>query len=277
MRATGALCLLETGPTNEQPAVDFETDWPEVFDATTGKAIDPKLVAEARALELDYIRRCNVYRFVPWGLAKANTGRPPVKAKWVDTDKGDELRPNIRCQRLAVEIKRSWQATAFAGTPPLESLRFLVSLATFRSKFNTVERPYKMLFIDIRRAHFMADAQRELYVEIAPEEQVLFPDRMCGRLIKSMYGAQDADQNGEHEYGNFLVGESFAQGLNSPCLFYHAVRDIRIEVHGDDFTCLAHEAELLWLVTRFEPRYEIKGRLGRTQRIAGKCVFLTAF
>jgi hypothetical protein len=41
-------------------------------------------------------------------------------------------------------------------------------------------------------------------------------------------------------------------------LFYHPSRNIRTSVHGDDFTNLGSESQLLWLKERFLERYEIK-------------------
>ena len=73
-----------------------------------------------------------------------------------------------------------------------------------------------------------------------------------------MYGTQDAAQNWELEYGDFLTSNGFIQGLGSPCLFYHPSRNIRTSVHGDDFTNLGTESQLLWLRDRFLERYEIK-------------------
>jgi hypothetical protein len=259
LQAEGLLCSLEVGPTNQTPEVDWEESFPEVFDTVSGKALDPVLITEARNLEIEYIRRYGVYKKVLYETSFQRVGKKPIKSKWVDINKGDDGRPDYRSRRVAMEIKRSWQSTAFAGTPPLEALRFLLSLATTRSETNTVEKPYRMSFIDIRRAHFTAAAQRELYVEI-PEEDQDDPQgrRLCGLLLKSMYGTQDAAQNWENEHTDFLTSEGFVAGLGSACLFYHPVRDIRIDVHGDDFTNLGHAENLEWLRTRFLTRYEIK-------------------
>ena len=36
----------------------------------------------------------------------------------------------------------------------------------------------------------------------------------------------------------------FVQGVSSPCVFWHPEREVRVVVHGDDFTVLASEDEL---------------------------------
>ena len=59
---------------------------------------------------------------------------------------------------------------------------------------------------------------------------------MCGELLKSMYGTRDAAQNWEYKYVEVMEGLGFQRGLANPCAFYHPEREIRVVVHGDDFT-----------------------------------------
>ncbi len=79
-----------------------------------------------------------------------------------------------------------------------------------------------------------------------PEEDA--EEGMCGRLIKSLYGTRDAPQNWEYEYANFLVGPDvgFRRGTASPCVFYQPDRNVRVVVHGDDFTALGTDEGLGW-------------------------------
>ena len=56
------------------------------------------------------------------------------------------------------------------------------------------------------------------------------------------------------------MGVGFVQGVTSPCIFHHPKRDIITVVHGDDFTSLAHERDLLWLKSQFNTRFEIKDK-----------------
>ena len=61
---------------------------------------------------------------------------------------------------------------------------------------------------------------------------------MCGKLNKALYGTRGAAQNWEHEYIDFLEKVGFQRGVSTPCIFWHRARDIRVVVHGDDFTIL---------------------------------------
>ncbi len=83
---------------------------------------------------------------------------------------------------------------------------------------------------------------------------------MVGELNFSMYGTRDAAQNWEREYEDAFRSLGFTQGKSTPCVFYHAERDIRTAVHGDDFTSLAEDSQLQWLAQELSKRYELKVR-----------------
>ena len=119
----------------------------------------------------------------------------------------------------------------------------------------------KLGFVDIRKAYFHAKVKRLIYVELPPE--FLEPHevgKVCGRLNFSLYGTRDAASNWEECYAEFLISIGFKQGLSSPCVFFHPVREISTVVHGDDFTSLATESNLRWLTKQLESRFLIKDR-----------------
>ena len=98
----------------------------------------------------------------------------------------------------------------------------------------------KIDFIDVRRAYFYARSKRDVHAELPSEDA---EEGYCGKLVKSMYGTRDAAQNWEMEYTGFMKSLGFAQGIATPCVFYHQERDIRIAVHGDDFTTAGAKAD----------------------------------
>ena len=63
---------------------------------------------------------------------------------------------------------------------------------------------------------------------------------MCGELER-------AAQNWEWEYTTTLQELGFKRGRANPCSFWNQARDLRVVVHGDDFTILGKESELDWL------------------------------
>ena len=83
---------------------------------------------------------------------------------------------------------------------------------------------------------------------------------VCGRLKCSLYCTRDAASNWEACYAELLISIGFKQGVYSPCVFHHPVKDISTVVHGDDFASLACESNLLWLRDQFQTRFLIKDR-----------------
>ena len=47
----------------------------------------------------------------------------------MDANKGDDDNPNCRNRLVACEIRRKWQDSIFAPSPPLEALRTILSAA----------------------------------------------------------------------------------------------------------------------------------------------------
>ena len=84
-----------------------------------------------------------------------------VSTKWLDVNKGDEASPNYRARLVGREIIREKRDDFFAATPPLESLKALLSLAA-SSQGNT--EPYRVMAIDVKRAYVYAPAMRLLFI-----------------------------------------------------------------------------------------------------------------
>ena len=110
-----------------------------VIDANTGVELDPIKVAEARATELAWIKKQDVYQQVPTSMCYEETGGPPITLKWVDRNKGDSTKENFRSRLVVREVKSQGQAAMipefalFSSMPPLEALKLMCSLlATLR-------------------------------------------------------------------------------------------------------------------------------------------------
>ena len=262
MKRKNPLSALDFGPVNEEPYFEEKAlegeDWSTFIDEVSGKALETSRVKTARAEELDYAARYNVWTLVPISEAWRETGKAPIGSRWIDIDKGDADHPNYRSRLVIQEVRMSGTEAIFAATPPLESIRFLLSLQ--RSRPGT-----KVMFIDIRRAHWTAKIDRLVFVRL-PQEAI--PENaeepMCGRLNKAMYGCRDAARQWEAEITDFFVCHGFVPGLGSPVLFVNHERGIKVSVHGDDVTSPGFPEDLLWLKEKFLERYEIKygGTLG---------------
>ena len=90
-------------------------------------------------------------------------GRSPISARWVETNKGDDENPNIRSRLVAREIRQAGQEAMFAPTPPLESLRMILTMAStdlpgrpIHMRDPASEKRTQILLVDISRAYFNA-------------------------------------------------------------------------------------------------------------------------
>ena len=125
----------------------------------------------------------------------------PLDLIWVDTDKSvDPTRKKIQSKLCAREyqtkkqgkIQRALPASPlFSAMPPLEAVKVLVSIMMSVILSNK-GKPLKLRHYDISRAHFQGTAQRLTYIRLPAEDRQKFGEDKVGRLIKSMYGTQDA-------------------------------------------------------------------------------------
>ena len=146
-----------------------------------------------------------------------------------------------------------------------------------RNRSASRNTPHKLLFIDVKRAYVYADVVEPTFVKLPEEDS---EPGMVGRLNKAMHGTRAAAVSWERTYRQHLEEIGFRCGASSPCTFYNESRDLRLVVHGDDYTILGPDNELTWFTKQMQARYEIKvrGKLGpdpnddRSIRILNRCV-----
>ena len=100
-----------------------------IRDSVNGQLLLEALVRAARKLELEYFESKQVWEKVPRSEALARTGKRPISVRWIDVNKGDDDDPKLRSRLVAREIRKPGEDPIFAPTPPLESLRTILSLA----------------------------------------------------------------------------------------------------------------------------------------------------
>ena len=234
------------------------------YDDITGVELNQQGVLAARDEEMVEVKKHNVYSKVPINQCWDRTGKKPIAVRWVDINKGDEKDPQLRSRIVAKDFNDRVRDDLFAATPPLEAIKLLLSIAVTEGVGfinGNIKGGLKLDFIDVRRAYYHAPSKREVYIDLPEGDQ---QDGMCGLLNKSLQGTRDAAQNWEAEYTEFLVNSGFKRGLASPCMFRHQRRNLRLVVHGDDFTLLGSTGDLDWFRTQIETRFEVKfrGRIG---------------
>ena len=235
-----------------------------IYDDLTGQVLDPKLVAEARSNEVKALIEMGVWEAVPEAQCLERTGRKPISARWVDINKGDDRSPNYRSRYVAREIRQQHGGALrdglFAAMPPLEALKVLISRTV--SNKRTFAKPHKILFIDISKAYLHADVEDpDVYVDSPKEvEQLDGSPKMCGRLLKALYGTRLAARCWEKEYTKTFEAMGFVRGKTSPCLFKHEIKGMSAFVHGDDFVISGLEKDLNEVKRFISDRYITKAR-----------------
>ena len=226
------------------------------WDDTSGKVLGPKLTRAARAEEVEAIRTIGVYRKVPITQCLEETGKRPIGTRWVDTNKGDKIKPKVRSRLVAQEINRHKMPELFAATPPLEYMKYLISLCASSQWTST---PTRLMISDVKKAYFYAAATRRVYVALPAEDISPGEEGMCGMLERSLYGTRDAAFNWTETYTKVLCESlGFEKGESSPCTFYHRKRCLKTVVHGDDFFTEGTAAELKKFDADLKNHFEMK-------------------
>ena len=170
-----------------------------------------------------------VWTKVPREQCLRDTGKPPIKVRWVDRNKKDDANPQYRSRIVAKEIKTYANPELFAATPPVEYVKFLLSCAA-SSQWG--KRRTRVMIQDVKKAYFFAPATRNIYVDIPLEDREPGDEGKCALLLRSLYGTRDAAFNWAQCYTKELLTLGFKKGATSPCTFWHPQRGIRLAVHG---------------------------------------------
>ena len=266
----GCLSSLESysaGPAPLEPLFDEPMSEVMYWDDVNGGWLDPEMVKIERQKEIDWLHANEVYQKVPIDECWRVTGKPPIKLLWIDSNKGDDAKPNYRSRVVVREVRKKGpdgrvlpDAELFSGTPPLEAMKVLGSLLVSRQTSSRGLK-LKLAFWDISRAFFYGLARRDVFIELPDMEQ---DGIHCGQLLKSMYGTQDAPAVFQENYTELLAGGGFHVGKSNIAIFYSGEHDARVLVHGDDFALLGDELAVAEFDKLLKSRYSVKktGKLG---------------
>ena len=215
-------------------------------------------VLEARQEELGWVHKQKIYAPVDEAECWANTGRPPISLKWVDRNKGDSVKENYRSRLVVREVKKAGQKLEdhelYSAMPPLEALKVLCSLMT-SMKTSRSGKPLLMKLIDISRAHFYGESKRNVYTNLPEGDEQ--PGK-CAKLVRSMYGTQDASSIWQETYSTLVKDHGIEIGRAWPAIFYDPESDARFMVHGDDFVILGDEQAQLRIETILAKKFEFR-------------------
>ena len=250
MKATQKLEHLQEPPEEDLKFEKLYAD-AEFYDDVSGLLLDKSEAIKARRTEIGVFKEMGVYSKMKW-----EAWMKIIQTKWLDINKGDDENRVYRSRLVGCELKRGDKRDdLFAATPPLESLKAVVSFCASRQRRRN---PHRIMAIDVKRAYFYAPATRAIYIRIPKEDWEPGDENNVGVLNLSLYGTRDAAMNWTATYTKFLNQCGFSTGSCSPCNFHHPHREMAITVHGDDFTCSGTEENLMWLEARMKAKFEIK-------------------
>ena len=105
----------------------------------------------------------NAYKYDSVDNCLRMTGKRPIPVKWVDVNKGDAQRPEVRV--TLDSCRDQAQDNSFRGRQCANVLNF-----TVRSTATTCVKSHVLMFIDITRAHPHSTMRRQVWVELLAED-----------------------------------------------------------------------------------------------------------
>ena len=246
----------------------------EAWDDATGEDLDPVTVLAARREEIAYYKAMGAFTKLPISQCVARTGRKPIGVRWRDINKGDRYNVNVRSRLVAKEFNNKKCDDLFAGTPPVEAMRAMISMAASGTT------PKTLMTVDVSRAYMYAKCRSEMYVEMCPEAYEDDGDeKRCWRLEKAMYGTRSAAQDWQHEIKRRMLSIGYLQGKSNTCLFYNPSSEVACLVHGDDFLAAGEESALIQFKEQLAEEWKIKythigeaEHLGKHMRVLNRIV-----
>ena len=146
---------------------------------------DKAAAVVSRKKEIQYFKGKDVY---------TKTRREPdmkiIATKWLDVNKGDAANVDIRARLVGCEIAYEKRDDLFAATPPLESLRMVISLCASRRNKKSASDNFLIMTNDVSRAYFYAPATRPIYIKIPDEDWEPGDEENVARLNLSLYGTR---------------------------------------------------------------------------------------
>ena len=119
------------------------------------------------SMNLKYLRDLGVCEKVDEKEAVEKYGITPVDTKWVDTDKAFERKPmQISSRMCAREFQSDDRPDLYAGTPPLEALKAVISIAANNKEM------FSIMQIDVSCAYLHAKAQRLVVIRLPLEDRM---------------------------------------------------------------------------------------------------------
>jgi hypothetical protein len=254
---------LEVMQEDDEQFQDIEPEYFEegqFFDELSGEELDPKKSIEARLEELTFMKNIPLYDEKDVDECWRVTGKAPISTKWVGKKKGAEVRMRLVARDFKPRGERM-RGDLFAATPPLEAKKMIFRMAVGKPPiiYQGRRQKMKLRFIDISKAHLNGVLEPGEDVFICLPDEAGVPGK-CGKLRRWLYGMRQAASAWERHYAQKLESIGFVRGISAATVFYNPTTQVRIVVHGDDFTLLGYEIDLDAVTKEMRSWYTLKVR-----------------
>ena len=189
-------------------------------------------------------------------------GRKPFGMRWIDCNKEDEQRLELRSRLIVQEARQTGTSVSdivavTSSTPPLEAVRLFCPL--MMSMKGAGGEPLVLQFLDVSRAYPHAEVLRnDFFVETAPEMGL--PEDTCLLARRGWCGMRDAGQAFEFAVRDHFLDHDFKQGMFITCVFAHRGQFLLYFVHGDGYVGLGVRGDLEGYTAKLSERFIIKDR-----------------
>ena len=154
----------------------------------------------------------------------------------------------------------------FAAMPQLEAKKALFAFVAGMREKRRVQGhdEVKLLFVGVKKGTSQREVRRGKW-ELPDEFKKL---GRYAKLKRWLYGMRKAASGWEEDYARRVVEDEFRCGRAASTIFYHPKTQVRVVVHGDDFTFAGAESELKRIQAKMHEWYDVKvrGVLGSGKR-----------
>ena len=232
-----------------------------IKEGTRIEDVDPSLIQAARKEDMDYMNQIQMFEYVSQEECDRQAQRRPTSTRWVDVVKRDDAGKLVVRSRLVgrdfkVKGERD-REDLFAAMPPLEAKKLLFRMAASMNKSRAGRGlpELKLMFIDVRKARLNSVCDEVEFVFLPSEFEEF---GVVAKLRRWLYGMRPAGKAWEEHYAQRLREAGFTRGVAAPTLFHCQGSGVRVVVHGDDFTFLGSQAELIKIKEAMSSWYDIK-------------------
>ena len=246
----------------------------EAWDDASGEDLDPATVLAARREEIAYYKEMKAFTKVPISQCVARTGRKPIGVRWRDINKGDRYNVNIRSRLVAKEFNNRKCDDLFAGTPPVEAMRAIISMAASGTTHKT------LMTVDVSRAYMYANAGTKCTLKCAQKRMRRMEMRSAaGGWKKTCTVREVPRKTGSTRSNGECCRSDICRESRTRACFYNPSSEVACLVHGDDFLAAGEESALKQFKEQLAEEWKIKythigeaEHLGKHMRVLNRIV-----